>query len=143
MQPAAGDSPPGLHWRFAARAEVLRTIRAAVRGAAEHFGCGARCASDVVHAVDEACQNIIRHGYGSDVEGSIEIDIRREGDSIVVLLRDHAPTVKEDRIRPRDLDDVRPGGLGTHFIRMLMDQSEFLPPPGGTGNLLRLAKRIT
>ncbi len=143
MQNLSSRDFPTLRWRFAARADVLRTIRAAIRGAAEHFGCKPPCASDVVHAVDEACQNIIRHGYGSGPPGDIEIDVRREGQSLVVLLRDYAPSVPVERVRPRELDDVRPGGLGTHFIREIMDESEFLPPPGGIGNLLRLSKRIS
>ena len=45
-------------------------------------------------------------------------------------------------MKPRDLDDVRPGGLGTHFMAEVMDRVEFLTPPEGGGNLLRMVKRI-
>jgi sigma-B regulation protein RsbU (phosphoserine phosphatase) len=45
-------------------------------------------------------------------------------------------------VKPRDLEDLRPGGLGTHFIREIMDATDFLRPAAGTGNVLRLRKRI-
>ncbi len=45
-------------------------------------------------------------------------------------------------VRPRDLDDVRPGGLGTHFIAEVMDDAKFERPPSGNGNLLIMVKRI-
>ena len=42
---------------------------------------------------------------------------------------------------PPPLEDVRPGGLGTHFIRAIMDDASFIPLPDGEGNLLELVKR--
>ena len=47
-----------------------------------------------------------------------------------------------EKVKPRDLSDVRPGGLGTHFIREVMDEVVFLVSPEGCGNLLKLVKRI-
>ena len=55
-----------------------------------------------------------------------------------VTLRDIDPA----KVQPRDLDDVRPGGLGTFLIREVMDSAEFVEPPPGCGNLLRMVKRI-
>jgi sigma-B regulation protein RsbU (phosphoserine phosphatase) len=46
------------------------------------------------------------------------------------------------QVRPRDLDDLRPGGLGTHLMREAMDECEFVEPPPGCSNLLRMVKRI-
>lgn len=70
------------------------------------------------------------------------IDLRREQGAFLVLIRDFAAPVDVDRIKSRELDDVRPGGLGVHFIREVMDEMEYLPPPDGQGNLLRLRKAI-
>ena len=128
--------------RFPARAERLKHVREAVHDAAVRVGCGERAIHDIVLAVDEACQNIIRHAYADTSDGEIILEILGEDDNIVVLLRDFAAPVDPTRIGPRDLTDVRPGGLGTHFMRMVMDGVEFLPPPGGRGNLLRMVKRI-
>ena len=128
--------------RTAARVDQLRKIRDAVREAVEFCGCSAECAADVVMAVDEACQNIIRHAYCDDTGGTIELEIERCGEDLVVSLRDFAPEVDPDEVRPRDLDEIRPGGLGTHLIREMMDSAEFIRPESGGGNLLRMVKRI-
>ena len=64
------------------------------------------------------------------------------GDELVLSLMDFAPPIDPAKVQPRDLDDVRPGGLGTFLIREVMDSAEFVEPPPGCGNLLRMVKRI-
>ena len=66
----------------------------------------------------------------------------KAGEDLVLSLIDFAPTIDLARVKPRDLDDVRPGGLGTHLIRKVMDSADFIDPPPGCGNLLRMVKRI-
>ena len=131
-----------LRHRFPARAGELQSVREAVRREALAQGCAPDCAADVVIAVDEACQNIIRHAYAGCSDGEIVLEIERAGDELVVSLRDFAAPVDPSRVRPRDLDDVRPGGLGTHLIREVMDGAGFAPAPPGGGNLFRMRKRI-
>jgi len=131
-----------LELRVPARPDQLRRIRDAVRERALGCGCTRECAGDIVMAVDEACQNVIRHAYGGDPEGEIVVEVERRGPELVISLIDFAPPVDPSKIRPRDLDDVRPGGLGTHLIREVMDSADFLRGPSGRGNLLRMVKRI-
>lgn len=131
-----------LRLRFPAQPDRLKDVRAAVRSAVTRGGCTPSCARDIVLAVDEACQNVIRHAYGGDAEGEIELEIERQDDRLVFWLRDFAPRVDAGRIKPRDLDDVRPGGLGTHFIRQVMDECGFVTLPSSKGNLFRMCKRI-
>ena len=133
---------PLLELRFAARAEELRGVREAVERQARAVGCGDPCAGDIAMAVDEACQNIIRHAYGPYQEGDILLVIDREGDRLVFSLMDFAPKTDPAKVKPRDLEDVRPGGLGTFLIQEVMDEAEFVEPPPGCGNLLRMVKRI-
>ncbi len=131
-----------LELRTAARAAELKRIRDAVRETALTQGCGSECAADIVMAIDEACQNIIRHAYGKDRSGEIVLEVERQGEDLVFSLVDFAPRIDPARVKPRDLDDVRPGGLGTHLIREVMDSADFIEPPPGSGNLLRMVKRI-
>jgi sigma-B regulation protein RsbU (phosphoserine phosphatase) len=126
-----------------ARPDRLKLVRRAVSEAAALCGCGETLARDLIIGVDEACQNVIRHAYGDDPDGEMIVEIRRKGDALIILLRDFAPPVDVDAIRPRDLDDLRPGGLGTHLIGQVMDEVAFLPSPPGGGNLLRMVKRIS
>jgi len=128
--------------RIAASVDQLRKIREAVREAVESCGCSAECTADVVMAVDEACQNVIRHAYGGDPGGAIELMIERCGEDLVISLRDFARKVDPKKVKPRDLDEIRPGGLGTHLIREMVDSADFVRPESGEGNLLRMVKRI-
>jgi sigma-B regulation protein RsbU (phosphoserine phosphatase) len=128
--------------RIPAKADRLKIVRAAVTQSATLSDCSKETIHDLVIAVDEALQNVIRHAYGSASEGDIDISIRRAGNHLIILIRDYAESIDVSQIKPRDLDDVRPGGLGTHFMREVMDKMEFLPSPDGKGNLLRMSKRI-
>ncbi|WP_040566388.1 ATP-binding SpoIIE family protein phosphatase [Magnetospirillum molischianum] len=126
---------------FPARPEVLAEIRATVAAALAGIGGGAEVVEACVLATDEACQNIIRHAYKGG-EGDIVLHVSREDDSVVIRLMDFAPPVDPSKIVSRPLDDVRPGGLGTHLMRSVMDTVGFRPPPMGIGNLLEMVKRI-
>ena len=129
--------------RIASRPDCLRLVRTMVREAGDANGCGDDCISQMVMAVDEACQNIIRHAYLGDPDGEIVVDIRRQGETIEIHLLDFAAPVDVSSSKPRRLDEVKPGGLGTHFIQECVDECGFLTPPDGTGNCLRLVKKIT
>jgi len=129
-----------LSLRFLAQPDRLKDVRAAVHEVMARTGCSDACAQDTVMAVDEACQNIIRHGYRDNPAGEIVLDVDRLEDRVVLWLRDFAPKVDEDRIKPRDLDQIRPGGLGVHFIREAMDEARFVPC--SAGNILRMVKRL-
>jgi len=131
-----------LRLAFPSRPAELKRVREAVAAALDEAGCPGEAARDCVLAVDEACQNVIRHAYGGDPDGDIILEIRRDGDDVVVLLRDFAETVDPRRIGPRDLDEVRPGGLGTHLMQETMDTVDYLPASGNGGNLLRMVKKV-
>lgn len=128
--------------RVAAKPDRLRLLRNLVSEVARANGCSESCIRDMVIALDEACQNVIRHAYGGDPDGEILLDIRRAGDRMTFNLIDFAAPVDVSKVRPRSLGDVKPGGLGTHFIRECMDEADFRRPPSGAGNRLRMVKRI-
>jgi len=127
------------------RADRLRLVRRAVRTAAELSGCSPRCSEDLVIAVNEACMNVIQHGYG-DREGDIIVEVGRTETDVIVRLIDFCPSVEPARVKPREIekeiDEMRPGGLGLHLIEEVMDRADFLPPPPGAGNLLQMIKKI-
>ena len=128
--------------RIDSRPETLRLVRKVVSEAAALCGCGENCVRDIVIAVDEACQNVIRHAYRGEPDGEILIDIRREGDRIAFNVIDFADPVDLSKLKPRSLEELRPGGLGIHFISQCMDDARFRSPPDGAGNRLWMVKRI-
>ncbi len=126
-----------------ARPGRLKMLRALVSECAANSGCNEDLVRDLTLAVDEACQNVIRHAYGGDETGSMILEARTKGECLVFYLRDFAPPVDVSQVAPRDLDDLRPGGLGTHLIRSVLDEVAFMPPPEGGGNVLKMVKRIS
>jgi sigma-B regulation protein RsbU (phosphoserine phosphatase) len=131
-----------LERRFPALPAELKATRHAVQVTLANCGMSEANTRDVVMALDEACQNVIRHAYGAERRGDIELAIDQQGDQLIFWLTDWAPAIDPARVRPRDLDDVRPGGLGTHLIREVMDAADFVTAPPGCGNLLKMVKRI-
>ncbi len=131
------------HLRVAATPASLRMIRRVVREAALLAGAPEPWADDLMLAVDEACQNVVRHAYAG-LPGDLCITLSRtpDGDGVAVEILDFAPTVDPSRVRGRDLDDVRPGGLGVHLIEALCEEAGFAAAPEGAGNLFRMVKRF-
>ncbi len=136
--------PPGepvWHRRLALDPPALSDLRAHVRAAAAACGLGEAETARLVLAVDEAAQNIIRHGYQSDAGGPVEIALWQDGRDLKVRLRDFAPLADLAQIRPRPLDQVRPGGLGTHLIATIMDEVVYRHAEDGSGNILDMSMR--
>ncbi len=131
-----------IDFKFPARPGWMKLARACVRESCQKVGCNETDTTDIVLAVDEACQNVIRHAYGGPSDEEIELTVRQRPGRLVFRLRDFAPMVPPSFIKPRDLEDVRPGGLGTHLIQEVMDDVQYLRPSQGEGNLLRLVKNI-
>ncbi len=127
--------------RFPASADRMALVRPSIEGAARLCGFDEAAARDIVLAVAEACQNVIQHAYEAPADGDIVLGLMRGPDGIIVRVADFAPPVDPECIRPRDLDELRPGGLGTHFMAEIMDTAEFVPPPDGVGNVLQMTKK--
>lgn len=119
----------------------LKILRPALLAAATACGFEADDAHDFVLGAVEAVENIMIHAYSGGKTGEITLAMHRLPDGIMLRIRDFAPRVDPAKIQPRLLEDVRPGGLGTHFIRTVMDDASFIPMPEGEGNLLELVKR--
>ena len=143
--PVSDDVVSGqiLRIRVPAKANRLKVIRAGTEQAAAFCEADEAWTVDLVMAVDEACQNVIRHAYvGWDEPGDIVVDFIRDRDRLIVHLMDFADPVDQSKIKSRDLDEVRPGGLGVHLIKSVTDEAIFVDPPEGVGNLFKLTKRL-
>ena len=92
--------------------------------------------SEVVLAFDEALTNVIRHSYGGapDQRILVRVQVVNEpdaGEGVEIAVRDFGRQVALDQICGRDLDEPRPGGLGVHIIRAMMDVAEYSHADGG------------
>jgi anti-sigma regulatory factor (Ser/Thr protein kinase) len=133
---------PLLRHEMAAQAEELRGLRAALCSALERLGVDAETRSRLVLAVDEAAANVIRHAYANCTPGRLRVTLSRHRGMLRIVLRDFAPPVDPGRVRPRDLTECRPGGLGINFIDETMDSWRLRPRRHGDGNVLVMRKRM-
>jgi serine/threonine-protein kinase RsbW len=76
-------------------------------------------------AADEACANVIKYAYHGDTSRGINVKYSFSKKRISIIIEDSGEKADPEKIRGRDLDDVRPGGLGLHFIRRVFDLVEF------------------
>ncbi|MFG0251953.1 MAG: ATP-binding protein [Phycisphaerales bacterium JB038] len=143
-------SEDGPHIRFEMRSQAryLSSARAMAAAVAERYGFDDCTCGQIALAVDEALSNVIKHGYSREPEGRIWLSIdpiEREGrvEAIRIVIEDRAQQVELEKIKSRDLDDVRPGGLGVHIIRELMDSAEWCKRPEGGMRLTLLKRRNT
>ena len=81
---------------------------------------------DLVLALAEAAQNIVKHGYNNQpTEDEMKIIIKFDNNVLSMELMDKGKPVVPSNIKPRDLDDIKSGGLGTFFIGQIMDEVVF------------------
>lgn len=127
---------------FPASTDALSAVRSAVRNACQQACCAEECSEQVVLAINEACMNVIQHGYAF-AEGKVFMlrMIIDDGMLITHLLDNALPATDAD-LRPREIDQLRPGGLGVHFMRELMDGVVYVQAPEGFANCLQLNKQI-
>lgn len=131
-----------LQRRVPAQAAELRGLRSALRQALDALAVEPQLRDRLVLAVDEACANIIRHGYGPERAGDIGLRLLRTGRVLTFELTDTAPCVDPASIRPQALGECRCGGLGLALIDEVMDDWRIQPGRDGRGNRLLLRKRI-
>lgn len=118
----------------------LGGARELITGIARSMGFGAVPSSQVALAVDEALCNIIRHGYDRRADAPIWISIwpTPQG-GLKIVLEDEAKQVDPEVIKGRELEDIRPGGLGVHIIKEVMSEVRY-EKREGKGMRLTLVK---
>jgi len=119
----------------------MAAVRARMRESATAFGFNEEIVNQLVLAVDEACTNIIRYAYEGRTDGKIEMDVVTQPDVWEVRLRDYGKKCEPAKLKGRELDKVRPGGLGLFFIQKAFDEVHFdVSPQEGTRLVLRKKK---
>ena len=128
--------------------EALCLVRATLERAAEALNFRSVERRAIVRSVDEALANVMRHAYEGKSGLPIVVTFRRlYGQNhpqtcagIEVLLEDEGVAVNPSKLKGRPLEDIRPGGLGLHFMRQGMDEVEFSRKHGK--NQLRMVKYL-
>jgi anti-sigma regulatory factor (Ser/Thr protein kinase) len=151
--------PPHLRIELRSNPLLLSGVRELVVALSKRLGFTDESGGQIALAVDEALCNVIRHGYQRQPDRPIWMSIWAEGgawangsptatgaagderpDALRVVIEDEAQQVEPSEIRSRSLDEIRPGGLGVHIIRTVMDEALY-EKRGSAGMRLTMVKK--
>lgn len=114
----------------------LGIIRKFITGIATMMGFSKDEIYQIELAVDEACTNVINHAYmdkGSK-EKNINVTVKKKPDQIEITIADRGVGFDPDALKTPNMDEYlkgrKPGGLGVHLIKTLMDEVNFRIKPG-------------
>lgn len=146
----------------AAEVNALPLLRAFTERACQAMALNDDLTYDIKLAIDEACTNIITHGYAGLAAGSILLTLRfvaaedenaevvpitappAQADTIFIEMIDFGhPFEPAEPPRPdfnRPLETIAIGGIGLYLIYQVMDDVDYAIDE--SGNCLTLTKRI-
>ena len=82
---------------------------------------------ELVLAIAEAAQNIVKHAFKNNANANelMVVQISCENKKLEIAFYDRGTPVDPKKVKHREIDNVKPGGLGTFFIQEIMDAVEF------------------
>jgi anti-sigma regulatory factor (Ser/Thr protein kinase) len=123
----------------------LGQLRQFVQQTVKALGADPDTTFDMIMAVNEMATNIIIHGYQGQ-PGLIEVEVSRAGDSLMVYLRDQAPSFDPTAVPDPDLSQAlekRPlGKVGVYLTRRLVDEMIYHLRLHGGNELVLLKKGV-
>ena len=108
---------------FSATFDNLKNIRSMIVDFLNNHKLQIKEIKEIELGTDEAVTNIIKHSYKEEnKKNTIEVELEFSENKVIIHLYDNGTPVNEEKIKPRELSDVKPGGLGTYFINKIMDE---------------------
>ncbi|HMC70878.1 MAG TPA: ATP-binding protein, partial [Mycobacteriales bacterium] len=136
MSPSTNGNSPTVRLTIPARAEYITLCRLALTGIARVRSLSDELLADLKLALTEAASNSVRHAYGDDHAGVVEISYELLPDRLVIEVTDEGGgfDLAETQGAPEELSE---GGLGIAIIRAIADEVEIGRQPDGKGSRLR------
>tara|TARA_Y100001960_G_C13897584_1_gene459135 strand:- start:36 stop:446 length:411 start_codon:yes stop_codon:yes gene_type:complete len=128
---------------FKVNSANLKEVRKFAREAFEKTKEFEHYKEELVLALAEAAQNIVKHAYnGHSSDDIMKVKLSYLENVLTMELFDKGKPVVPENIKPRKLDDIKAGGLGTFFIGQIMDEVIFKTSKIDWVNHLILIKRF-
>ncbi|MDB9745475.1 ATP-binding protein [Candidatus Pelagibacter sp. Uisw_121] len=130
---------------FLVSSASLKDVRAFSRDVFEKFKIDEDLREELVLAIAEAAQNIVKHAYKDfpNTQDRMVVRISCKDEVLEISFFDKGKPVEESKVKHRAIDDIKPGGLGTFFIQEIMDSIKFEPGKKPWINNLVLTKKIS
>ena len=122
----------------------LKEVRIFSREVFEKINLPQEQKDELVLAIAEAAQNIVKHAYKGveETTDTMQIKISLKDGNLEIGFFDKGKNVVPENVQHRKLDVIKPGGLGTFFIKQIMDNAVFKKDQKGWVNHLILTKKI-
>lgn len=140
LRPSDGERAVRL--RIPAKAEYITLCRLALTGIGQVREIRDDTMADLKLALTEAVSNSIRHAYGPNGVGSVEITYELQSDRLGIEVVDDGEGFDPRETPPLEGDELSEGGLGIAIIRTIADDFAIESKPGVRGSRLRFAKRL-
>ena len=128
---------------FPVNSASLKDVRNFARGLFDQVPEFEDNREELVLALAEAAQNIVKHAYSGQPSGdTMRVEIEYQDKVLKMELFDKGKPVIPENIKPRKLTDIKAGGLGTFFIGQIMDEVVFKTNKEDWVNHLILTKRF-
>ena len=129
---------------FLVHSKSLKDVRIFSREVFNKLKLDTNLKDELVLAIAEAAQNIVKHAYKGveETEDHMQIKISLKDNQLEIGFFDKGKAVVAENIQHRKLDDIKPGGLGTYFIKQIMDDAVFKKDQQQWVNHLVLTKKI-
>ena len=112
---------------FIVHTKSLKEVRVFSREVFDKLKLDNELKDELVLAIAEAAQNIVKHAYkdAPDTKEIMVVQISREQKKLQIAFYDMGTPVDPKKVKHREIDNIKPGGLGTFFIQEIMDAVEF------------------
>ena len=112
---------------FLVKSTSLKDVRTFCREVFEKLKIEQSLKDELVLAIAEAAQNIVKHAYKDSPDSNelMVVQISRANNKLQIAFYDMGSPVDPKKVKHREIDNVKPGGLGTFFIQEIMDAVEF------------------
>ena len=129
---------------FLVRSSSLKDVRTFCREVFEKLQIDQNLKDELVLAIAEAAQNIVKHAYKDDpkTDDKMVVQISCKDNKLQIGFYDMGTPVDPKKVKHREIDNVKPGGLGTFFIQEIMDAVEFKDGKKPWINHLVLTKQL-
>jgi len=129
---------------FQVNSASLKDVRSFSRDVFDRLELNQDLKDELVLAIAEAAQNIVKHAYKDEqvTTDKMEIKISLKDKELEIGFFDKGRPVDQNNVRHRKIDDIKPGGLGTFFIQQIMDAVVFKEGEKPWINHLVLTKKI-
>ena len=129
---------------FLLNSSSLKDVRSFCREVFEKLHIDQNLKDELVLAIAEAAQNIVKHAYkdSPDTEDKMVVQISCKDNKLQIGFYDMGTPVDPGKVKHREIDNIKPGGLGTFFIQQIMDAVEFKDGKKPWINHLVLTKQL-